>query len=195
IDSLGGRDTISLVGPAVGGPFSGGLRFIVDAGTHESPSVDEVVFPGVANAGDFLLLNPATSTNGVGVLAFGAGYSTDAVLSNAEQVVFDGGGGVGQDFVEYFGTTGDNSFTLQPDFDALTGEITVDSFPSVFYENLGSGGVGDSPVVLIGGGGVDHLNIIDNGTSGVYTYTPNSIDSADLLLTTPAPVAGTSVNF
>lgn len=186
IEMLAGRDTATLIGRN-----DGSLRIVVDGGADAQ--ADTVTLVGVQDDSDRFTTTPGAGSGALdaSVSRAGATGATIVSLSRVDQLVADGGGGVGTDVLSVNGSSATNTATIRP-LDALNGSVAVDDFAVVSYANLGSRASVLSYSSDAGSGGnLDRVRVIGTANADLYSWTPTAVNDADLNLT---DAAGNNVN-
>ena len=190
IAMLGGRDTANVIGRN-----NGSLALEIDGGSDSL--IDIVNFTGTVNANDSFQLGVGPTNDSAVTFTQKSGSTsfTRSNLSRVDNVGFQGGGGTGIDTFTIFGSDAANHVSVQAT-SALSGSVSIDSFPVLDYSGLGSGTGGTFSRIDLrsdnfSNGNPDSLKVTGTIGTDTYTYTPTSATSGNLLLAT----GGNSVNF
>ncbi len=190
IAMLGGRDTANVIGRN-----NGSIALEIDGGSDGL--IDTVNFTGTVNANDSFQMGVGPTNDSATTFTQKSGSTsfTRSNLSRVDNVGFQGGGGTGIDTFSIFGSDAANNVSVQAS-SALSGSVSIDSFPVLDYTGLGSGTGGNFSRIDLrsdnfNNGNPDSLKVIGTFGADTYTYTPTSATSGNLLLAT----GGNSVNI
>lgn len=165
IDTLGGDDSISIVGR------NDGTATVNVAG---SAGNDTLLLTGTAGANDAYTIGDGSAS----VQLSGAAAETTINHTGIDALTIAGGGGAGTDTLNLSGDGSDNTFTATGT--PLAGTIGVDAGPVVTYSGFGTG---TSVVNINGQGGADQVDYTLSGAgTDAVTYTPTASNGGQLML-------------